>query len=76
MRRFDATNDNVKKIKGKLSGIEHKVDAHSVSINHLELQMNQLSTTVNPCQPCTLPRNTIQNLKNDGHCMTVTTRGG
>ncbi|XP_049345386.1 uncharacterized protein LOC125809872 [Solanum verrucosum] len=31
---------------------------------------------VNPRQPGTLPRNTIQNLKNDGHCLAVTTRGG
>ena len=38
--------------------------------------MAQLSTTVNPRQPDTLPSNTIQNYKNDGHCMTVTTRGG
>ncbi|KAK4724095.1 hypothetical protein R3W88_026874 [Solanum pinnatisectum] len=38
--------------------------------------MNHLSTTVNPRQPDTLLRNTIQNLKNDGHCMAITTRGG
>uniref|UniRef100_M1DDB4 Integrase core domain containing protein n=1 Tax=Solanum tuberosum TaxID=4113 RepID=M1DDB4_SOLTU len=31
---------------------------------------------VNPHQPGTLPRNTIQNPKNHGHCMEVTTRGG
>ena len=38
--------------------------------------MSQLSTNVNPRQPGTLPINTIQNHKNDGNCMTVTTRGG
>jgi len=38
--------------------------------------MNQLSITVNPRQPDTLPSNTIQNLKNNGNCMAVTTRGG
>ncbi|KAK4731210.1 hypothetical protein R3W88_024198 [Solanum pinnatisectum] len=38
--------------------------------------MNQLSTTVNSRQLDTLPSNTIQNSKNDGHCMAVTTRGG
>ena len=31
---------------------------------------------MNPRQPGTLPSNTIQNLKNDGHFMVVTTRGG
>ena len=38
--------------------------------------MNQLSNNVNPHQPRTLPRNTIQYSKNDRHCMVVTTRGG
>uniref|UniRef100_M1D8H6 Integrase core domain containing protein n=1 Tax=Solanum tuberosum TaxID=4113 RepID=M1D8H6_SOLTU len=42
----------------------------------LDQQINQLSTTVNPHQPGTLPSNTIQNPKNDGHYMAVTTRGG
>ena len=31
---------------------------------------------MNTRQPGTLPRNTVQNLKNDGHCMAITTRGG
>ena len=73
MRRFDATNENVKEMRNDLSGIGQKVDAHAVSIKNLEQQMTQLSTTVNPRQPGTLPSNTIQNPKNDGHCMTVTT---
>ena len=38
--------------------------------------MAQLFTTVNTRQPGTLSRNTVQNLKNDGHCMAITTRGG
>ena len=38
--------------------------------------MDQLSTTVNPRQPGTLPSNNVQNSKNNGHCMTITTRGG
>ncbi|XP_049357604.1 uncharacterized protein LOC125822257 [Solanum verrucosum] len=76
MRRFDATDENVKEMRNDLFGIGQKVYAHVVSIKHLELQMTQLSTTVNPRQPGTLPSNTIQNPKNDGHCMAVTTRGG
>ncbi|KAK4706807.1 hypothetical protein R3W88_033639 [Solanum pinnatisectum] len=59
-----------------LSGIGQKVDAHAVSIKQLEQQMNQLSTIVNPRQPGTPLSNTIENLKNDGYCMEVTTRGG
>ena len=37
--------------------------------------MAQLSATVNTRQPGTLPSNTVQNLKSDGHCMAITTRG-
>ena len=37
--------------------------------------MAQLSATLNTQQPSTLPSNTVQNLKNDGHCMEITTRG-
>ena len=38
--------------------------------------MTQLSVTVNTRQPGTLPSNTVQNPKNDAHCMAITTRGG
>uniref|UniRef100_M1DQ98 Integrase core domain containing protein n=1 Tax=Solanum tuberosum TaxID=4113 RepID=M1DQ98_SOLTU len=67
MKKFDATDENVKEMRNDLSGIGQKVDAHSVSIKHL--QQTQLSTIVNPRQSGTLPNNTIQNPKNDGHCM-------
>jgi len=36
MRRFDATDENVKEMRSDLSGIGQKVDAHAVSIKHLE----------------------------------------
>ena len=38
--------------------------------------MALLSTIVNTRQPGTLPSNTVQNSKNDTHCMAITTRGG
>ncbi|KAK4737122.1 hypothetical protein R3W88_000819 [Solanum pinnatisectum] len=76
MKRFDSTDENVKEMRNDLFGIGQKVDAHTVSIKQLKRQMNRLFTTVNPRQHGTLPSNTIQNLKNDGHCMAVTTRGG
>ena len=31
---------------------------------------------MNTRQPGTLPSNTVQNPKNDAHCMSITTRGG
>ena len=46
------------------------------SIKQIELQMAQLSATVNTRQLGTLPSNTVQNPKNDGHCMEIITRGG
>jgi len=36
IRRFDATDKNVKEMRNDLSGIGQKVDAHAVSIKHLE----------------------------------------
>ena len=38
--------------------------------------MALLSATVNTRQPGTLPSNTVQNPKNDRHCMAITYRGG
>ena len=38
--------------------------------------MAQLSSTVNTRQHGTLLSNTVQNPKNDAHCMEITTRGG
>lgn len=32
-----------------------------------------MSSTVNPRHPGTLPKNIINNTKNDGHCLAVTT---
>ena len=75
MRRFDASDEHIKKLRCDLAGIEQKVDTHAISIKQIEFQMAQLSATVNTRQLGTLPSNTVQNLKNDAHCMTVTTRG-
>ena len=76
MRRFDASDEHTKELRNDLEGIGKKVDTHAISIKHLELQMAQLSATVNTRKSVTLPRNTVKNTKNDGHCMSITTRGG
>ena len=76
MRRFDANDEHIKELRIDLAGIGQMVDTHAISIKQLELQMAQLSVIVNARQPETLPSNTVQNPKNDGHCMTITTRGG
>ena len=64
MRRFDASYERTKELRNGLAGIGKKVDTHAILIKHLELQMAQLSATVNTRQPGTLPSN-IQNPKND-----------
>ena len=73
-RRFDASDKNAKELRANLANNREKVAAHAVSIKHLELRMVQLYTNVNPRQPGTLLRNTIQNPSNDGHCMAITIR--
>ena len=59
MRRFDASDEHTKNLKGDLDNIGQKVDAHAIPIKHLELQMAQLSCTMNPRQSGTLPSNTV-----------------
>ena len=76
MRRFDASDEHIKELRSDLAGIGQKVDTHSISIEQIELQMAQLSAIVNTRQPDTLSSNTVQNLKNDAHCMAITARGG
>ena len=76
MRTFDTSDEHIKELRCDLSSIGQKVDTHAISIKQIKLQVAQLSTTVNTRKPGTLPRNTVQNSKNDAHCMEITTRGG
>ncbi|TMX02491.1 hypothetical protein EJD97_021392, partial [Solanum chilense] len=76
MRRFDASDEHIKELRGDLASIGKKFDTHAISIKQIELQMAQLSATVNIRQPGTLASNTVQNPKKDAHCMEITTRGG
>ena len=39
-RRFDASDEYAKVLRGDLANIEKKVDAHAISIKHLELQID------------------------------------
>ena len=56
MRRVDA---HIKELRSDLAGIGQKVDTDAISIKQIELQMAQLSTTVNSWQPGILPSNTV-----------------
>ena len=59
IRRFDTSDEKAKELRGDLENIGQKVYAHTISIKHLELQIAQLSSTVNQRQLGTLPSNTI-----------------
>ena len=50
MRRFDASDEHSKQMRGDLGNIGKKVDAYAISIKHLEFKMVQFSSTVNPYQ--------------------------
>ena len=39
MRRFDASDEQDKELRGDLANIAQKVDTHAISIKHLELKM-------------------------------------
>ena len=65
IRRFDACDEHIKELRSDLAGIGKKVDTHAISIKQIELQMTQLSATVNTRQPGTHSSNNIQNPKND-----------
>ena len=61
MRRFDSSDKHTEELIGDLANIDQKVDAHMVSIKHLDIQMAQLCTAMNARQQGTLPSNTTQN---------------
>ena len=47
MRSFDSRDEHTKELRNDLAGLGQKVDTHAISIKNLELQMAQLSTTLN-----------------------------
>ena len=59
MRRFDANDEHIKELRSDLAGIGQKVYTNSISIKQIQLQMSQLSVTVNTRQPGTLTSNTV-----------------
>ena len=60
MRSFNTNDEHIKESRSNLAGIRHKVDTHAISIKQIELQMAQLSATVNTQQSGTFPSNTVQ----------------
>ena len=40
MRRFDASDENIKELRSDVAGIGKKVHTHAISIKQIELQMD------------------------------------
>ena len=60
IRRFDASVEHIKELRGYLASIWKKFDINAILIKQIELQMTQLSVKVNTRQLGTLPNNTVQ----------------
>ncbi|PHT29438.1 hypothetical protein CQW23_30966 [Capsicum baccatum] len=52
------------------------VEATSTGVTELKQQLSKISATLNQRKVGTLPRNKVQNPRNDGTCMSITTRSG
>ncbi|PHT53270.1 hypothetical protein CQW23_07732 [Capsicum baccatum] len=76
LKGVEATNMGVTKVNNDLSLINQLVDSHSTAIKQLEQQLSQLSAAFNQRKAGTLPSDTVQNPRNDGSCMAITTRSG
>ncbi|XP_015165552.1 uncharacterized protein [Solanum tuberosum] len=63
-------------MKGDFSSMSQLVDSHTTSIKKIEQQLGKLSTSLNQRKNGSLPSDTIQNPKKDGHCMAIATRIG
>ena len=50
MRRFDTSDEHIKELRCELTSIGKKVDTHAILIKQIELQVAQLSATVNTRQ--------------------------
>ncbi|XP_015158637.1 uncharacterized protein [Solanum tuberosum] len=66
----------VKEMKGDFSSMSQLVDSHTTSIKQSEQQLGQLSASLNQRKNGSLPSDTIQNPKMDGHCMAIARRSG
>ncbi|PHT27627.1 hypothetical protein CQW23_32770 [Capsicum baccatum] len=76
LKGVEATSAGVTDVINDLSSIKKLVDSYSTSIKQIEQQLSQLSAALNQRKVGTLPSDTVQNPRNDGSCMAITTRSG
>ncbi|PHT28654.1 hypothetical protein CQW23_31744 [Capsicum baccatum] len=76
LKGVEETNTGVNEVKNDLSSMKQLVYSYSTSIKQIEQQLSQLSAALNQRKAGTLPTDTVQNPRNDGSCMAITTRSG
>ncbi|XP_015162466.1 uncharacterized protein [Solanum tuberosum] len=76
LQKVESTDAGVKEMKGDFSSMSQLVDSHTTSIKQIEQHLGQLSASLNQRKNGSLPSDTIQNPKKDGHCMAIATRSG
>ncbi|PHT27732.1 hypothetical protein CQW23_32670 [Capsicum baccatum] len=76
LKGVEATKMGAIEVKNDLSLINQLVDSHSTAIKQLEQQLSQLSEVFNQRKVSSLPSDTVQNPRNDGSCMAITTMSG
>ncbi|XP_049394761.1 uncharacterized protein LOC125859068 [Solanum stenotomum] len=76
LQKVESTDAGVKEMRGDFSSMSQLVDSHTTSIKQIEQQLGQLSGSMNPRKNGSLPSDTIQNPKKEGHCMAIATRSG
>uniref|UniRef100_M1DYF4 Integrase core domain containing protein n=1 Tax=Solanum tuberosum TaxID=4113 RepID=M1DYF4_SOLTU len=76
LQKVESTNVEVKEMKSDFSSMSQLVDSHTTSIKSTEQQLGQLPASLNQSKNGSLPSDTIQNPKKDGHCMAIATKRG
>lgn len=76
LKHIEVTFEAMIEMGSDVSSVSVLVDSKSTSIKQLMNQMIQFSTIINPKKCCTLPHEAVQNSRNNGSCMTITTSTG
>ncbi|XP_015159982.1 uncharacterized protein [Solanum tuberosum] len=76
IQKVESTDEGVKEMKSDFSSMSQLVDSHTTSIKKIEQQLGKLSASLNQRKNGSLPSDTIQNPKKDGHYMAIATRSG
>lgn len=76
LKKDDTQDKTLNKIKADIWGNNEKLESHSMTIKQVEQQFIPISTQLIQHQKGIFPSNTMQNLKNDGQCISVTIRAG